>query len=295
MRTFHWVGWAVLGAVAASAQLRPVRPESSPILDGEREPSLRVELGVVPTETIENSSESFGWVELSGLGSLGYYRTLAGDFDLLVHARLWQTIEGDRYEVPDLFGMCYLRARWDLRLPIPVWPEPALRVDVMPGYYAELEHVEWDDFNIPVAASLIGTADRTLAGQLGLAFYPGFENYFDPIARVRWVPHPTVAVDVGYPRTAVIWSPYPQIAIEGGWELNRVWQFSLARADHAGDFMYRDQRAFVGLGVEVAPGFKTWARVFWLAKRELDFEAGPFQDAKVDDGVMWSLGSSWDF
>jgi len=281
----------VAAAIAAPAAWIWQPPAACPIADGDREPWAGGWLGVSPTETIEHSSDSYGFVEGAGHMSLGYYRLTAGTLDLTLRGRLWISINGDHYEIPSVFGQLYLRSRWDLRLQ----PGLTLRTDLMPGYYAEVAHIEPDDFTIPVTVSTIAAVDRQLAGQIGFGFYPGFENWVDPLLRVRWQPWPTVTADVGYPETRIQWKPLPELAILGGYEFNRVWQFSLSHSDEKGDFMLRDQRLYVGIEVGSGTWWTLSAKLIWLIQRELDYEAGLFQDAKVDDGILFALGLSGEF
>jgi len=257
---------------------------------GEREEWASASIAWAPTETIEDSTEKFGFLEAAGRMSLGYYWLRSGSFDFDARARLWLTLDGGRYEVPGALAQLFVRTRWDLRLsPI------TARFEAMPGYYAEPEHVEWDDFNLPVAASAIFEPVRGLSGQAGFVVYPGFENYLDPILRVRWQPAALLTADVGYPETRVAVCPHPQLKLVGGWQVNRVWQFSLSSDDRKGDFMMRDQRLYLGLDVG-EPGRLTFsARLTWLLERELDYEAGLYQDAQVDDGVMYWIGVSGEF
>lgn len=266
-------------------------PPSCPIADGEREAWASGTLGVSPTETIEHSSDSFGFVEALGHISLGYYRLHAGTLDLMLQGRLWATMNGDHYEVPSFFGHLYVRSRWDLR----VQPGVTLRTDLWPGYYAAMEHLEVDDFNIPFSFSAIGTADRTLASQVGVSIFPGYENWLDPLLRIRWRPTSEMMADIGYPEIRLHWQPIPEIAFVSGYECNRVWQFSLSRDDPKSDFMLRDQRFYLGVDV----GSRHWltfsARLAWLLDRELDYTAGLFQDANIDEGILFALGVSGEF
>lgn len=284
---------AAAGAAAAQTHAVSGRPlsEPCPIVDADREPWAGGSLGWTPYETIENSSESFGFFEGAGHLSAGYYRTRAGDFDLSLRGRLWLALNGENYEVPSVFGHLYLRTRWDVRLA----PELTLRADAMPGYYAEVSHIEWDDFNVPLAVSGVATVDRSFAVQAGAAFYPGFENFLDPILLARWKPAAQMTVDLGYPENAIRWRPQPMVTLLAGHRFNRTWQFSLARSDPNGDFMYRDQRLEFGLDVGVAGWLTFSTRLALLMERELDFESGLYQDARVDDGILFTFGVSGAF
>ncbi len=293
MRTLR--AGVMVGALAAAMAspaawvMRP--PTSCPIADGDREPWAGGSISISPTETIEHSSDSYGFVESAGHISLGYYRLTAGTLDVTLRGRLWFSINGDHYEVPTLFGQLYVRSRWDLRLPTGL----TLRTEAMPGYYAEVEHIELDDFTLPVSFSAIAAADRTLAGQIGFSLYPSFENWVDPLLRVRWRPTPSLTADIGYPETRLHWRLLPELAVLGGYEVNRVWQFSLSRNDEKGDFMLRDHRFYVGLEVGGGQWLTVSARLVWLLNREFDYEAGLFQDAKVDDGILFAVGVHGEF
>ncbi|MCX7819627.1 MAG: hypothetical protein N2652_10560 [Kiritimatiellae bacterium] len=278
-------------AAAAGSAAGNLQPPLCPIADGDVEPWAAGGIAISPTETIEHSSDSFGLLESLGHISLGYYRTTAGTLDLSLRGRLWVAINGDHYEVPPVFGQLAVRSRWDLRLE-PGW---TLRTEALPGYYAAIEHLELDDFNVPLAFSAIAAADRTLAGQAGVSLYPGFENWLDPLLRLRWRPWPQFTADLGYPETRLHWQPLAEIALFGGYQFNRIWQFSLSRSDPKGEFMLRDQRLYTGVEVGVARWLTFSAHLAYLLNRELDYEAGLFQDARVDDGILFAVGVSGEF
>lgn len=294
MRT--WKRLAVVWFGLASAGASPPAPEDGlypycPIVDGARDPLAAGSVGWTPNAAIRHASEKFGFVEMAGHVSFGYFRTQAGDFDLSFHGRLWFATDGRRYDVPDTFGQGAVRVRWDHRTPQGL----TFRGEMLPGYYAELGHLEWDDLALPVKLSGIQTIHRSFAVQAGFGIYPGFENAFDPILGVRFAPHPDFTVDLAYPESRAVWRVHPDVGIVGEYQIHRVWQFSREHGADGGDFVLRDHRLAAGADVRLTPFVRATGRAGMLLQREIGSERGIFREAGVSDSLFLSFGIAGDF
>ncbi len=288
----QWIlaaGFAVAATAAGAQGTRSTMIPHCPIVDGGRDPLGSASVGWAPAKAIEDTGEDFGFFDFAGQVSLGYYRTAAGDFDLSVAGHLWTPTDGDNYDVPDSFGQGYLRLRWDIRTTQGL----TLRAEARPGYYAEVAHLEWSDFNLPFSLSGIQAFNKQFAVQGGVAIHPGYA--FDPILGLRFVPHRDLVMDLAYPESRLYWHVHPVFALLGGYQVNRMWIFSLSEDDPGEDFILRDQRLYGGFDLTLGGLMTLTARGGMLLGRELDFTHGDDTKAEVDEGFFVSFGIAGEF
>ncbi len=260
-----------------------------PIVDGDRESFAALSLGVAPDEAIEDAGEDFGFLEWQGRISLGYYRTSRGDLDFALAGRLWTPTDGSSFGLPGSFGEGYLRVRWDLRTTEGL----TLRSEVFPGYYAGSSELEWDNFNIPFSMSGIQAFSKRFAVQGGFRVHPGYA--FDPIVRLCFVPHPDLTFDLGYPETRALWRLHPDVSVVCGYQINRMWRFSLDEDDPGGDLMMLDHRVYAGANVKLGGLMTLTVRGGALLHRTIDFTQGTLPEGDVDDGYFLSAGITGEF
>ncbi|MBU4460064.1 MAG: hypothetical protein KJ579_05810 [Verrucomicrobia bacterium] len=257
-----------------------------PIVDGGRDSLAAISLGLAPDEAIAGAAADFGFLETIGRVSLGYYRTSMGDFDLALGGRFW-IATGGGYGLPDSFGQGFVRIRWELRTTQGL----TLRTDALPGMYSGSSHLELDNFNVPFALSGIQAFNKVFAVQGGVHIHPGYA--FDPIVGLRYAPHRDLTLDLAYPETRIRWNVHPVLALVGGYQVNRMWHFSLDDDDPSDNLTIRDHRLY--LGADLKPGgFMTFTvRAGRLLSREIDYSPGP--EADVADGFFFALGIAGEF
>jgi len=289
----RWIAAAVPAALAMAFTTRAADEGSPfrycPIVDGGREEFAAFSIGIAPDEAIEGVAEDFGFVEWQARVSLGYYRTSSGDIDLSLGGRMWTPTDGTGFGLPSSFGEGYLRARWDLRTTQGL----TLRAEVFPGYYGGSSEMEWDNFNVPFAMSGIQSFGREVAVQGGFRVHPGYA--FDPIVGVRWAPHRDVVIDAAYPETRAFWRLHPAVALLAGYQINRMWRFSLDDDDPGGDLMMHDHRLYAGANVTVGGLMTFTARFGSLLHRTIDYTHGPLPEGDIDDGYFFSFGIIGEF
>ena len=289
----RWIPAAAVAAVAMAIAARAADDGSPfpycPIVDGGREDFAALSLGIAPDEAIEGVGEDFGFLEWQAHVSLGYYRTSSGDIDLSLGGRMWTPTDGTGFGLPSSFGEGYLRARWDLRTTQGL----TLRAEIFPGYYGGSSEMEWDNFNVPFAMSGIQAFGPEVAVQGGFRVHPGYA--FDPIVGVRWAPHRDVTLDAAYPETRISWRLHPAVSLLAGYQVNRMWRFSLDDDDPGGDLMMQDHRLYAGANVTIGGLMTLTVRAGSLMHRTIDYTHGSLPEGDIDDGFFCAFGVTGEF
>lgn len=284
------LGIAAFAAATAASAAPADAPASAipycPIVDGGRDSLATISMGLAPDEAIAGAAADFGFLETIGRVSLGYYRTSMGDFDLALGGRFWITT-GDGYGLPDSFGQGFVRVRWDIRTTQGL----TLRTEALPGIYSGSSHLEFDNFNVPFALSGIQAFNTSFAVQGGVHIHPGYA--FDPIVGLRYAPHRDLALDLAYPETRIRWHAHPTVALIGGYQVNRMWRFSLDDDDPSDNLTIREHRLYFGADLKPGGLMTFTVRAGRLLNREIDYTPGP--EAGVDDGFFVALGIAGEF
>lgn len=277
---------AAMAVSQASADVSVPAVPYCPIVDGGRDSMAAISLGFAPDEAVAGAAADFGFLETIGRVSMGYYRTSMGDFDLALGGRFW-IVTGDGFGLPGSFGHGFVRVRWDLRTAQGL----TLRTDALPGIYSGSSHLELNNFNVPFALSGIQAFDKSFAVQGGVHIHPGYA--FDPIVGLRYAPHRDLTLDLAYPETRFRWNIHPVLTLVGGYQVNRMWRFSLDDDDPGENLAIRDHRLY--LGADVKPGglMTFTVRAGRLLNREIDYSPGP--KAEVEDGFFFALGIAGEF
>jgi hypothetical protein len=256
------------------------------ILDRVDEPAWLVRGGYVTESDVDDPrGGKFSIFELRGGGGFAYFRTAIGDFDLGGQYDVLVFNDNSRMRLPDQVGALRLAASY-------IWRNQdaqAIKVDVWPGIYSDLEDLSRDDIYVPFAVSGIQAFNPRLSGVLGLALYPGFDREFDPRFGIRFVPHDDLVLDLMYPQSQVTFTPAMDWEIYAGFKVDRVSEYRLESGDRRKSLMYDETRIYFGLNTPLSETTRMMYHVGWIIDRSVDFDrmAGK---TDVDDGYFVSVG-----
>ena len=258
------------------------------ILDRTDIPPWELHAGYVTREEVsEPGGDDLGIFEMKGRGGLAYYRTGYGDFDITSQFDIFAFMGDGGIDLPDQVASLNLNGSYIRRNE----QGQAMKLDVAPGIYSDIEDLSADDFFVPMTLSGIQALNPQISGLLGIAVYPGFEREFDPRFGIRWVPSDSVAIDLMYPESKVTISPALGWDVYAGVKIHSFAQYQLEEDDEREALTYEETRFYVGLNQPYTDTVRIQYQIGIVSERSLDF-VHQSDEMDVDDGYFLSIGLS---
>lgn len=281
-----WMLATVCGAALAGAAVAEEQYPYCQILDRVDEPAWQAHVGYVGQARVRDPhGQDVSMLNFKGGGGLYYWRTDAGDVDLS-GAYDFTAFDGSGgVDLPNQVAALRLDAAYTWRQ----WDGSAVKVDLYPGVYSDLEDIGFDDLYMPFQVLGIQAFNPQLSGVFGVAIYPGFARSFDPRFGVRYAVSDELSVDLMYPESRVTYHPAAQWDVYAGLRNNPVAEYSLEDGDPRDAFQYDEARMYVGVNAPVNDLMRVMAQLGWTISRSVDFDrVQPARD--VEDAFFVSLG-----
>ncbi len=256
------------------------------ILDRVDEPAWQAHIGFVDSSRVEApDGESFRQQQVRGGGGLFFWRTAVGDIDLAGAYDVTFYDGSGGVGLPDKTAALRLDAGYVWRY----WDGSALKLNVYPGLYSDLEDPGLDDLAMPLQVLGIQAFNPQVSGVLGVALYPGFDRSFDPRFGVRCALSDQWSVDVMYPESRLLYRPVENWDLYAGLRNEAVAEFQLEDDDPRDTYRYEETRVYVGLNAPVSTEVRAMVRLGWVLNRAVDF--GRTQPARdVEDALFLQVG-----
>ena len=254
------------------------------ILDRVDEPAWQAHgLYAFDADITQEGGDDLGFLNIRGGGGFGYWRSDYGDLDLGgTYDALMFTSDGG-LKLPDMVGALALKASFTFRND----DGQGLRLTAAPGLYSDLGEIAFDSLYVPFSVEGIQAFTPEVSGVLGLAFFPGFDQFLDPRFGIRWSVSEYLLIDLQYPESRI--TVFPNV----GWEMylgiksdqTAEWYLD----DDRGNLMMDEMRGYIGVSHPLTDQFRLMYQAGLIINREIEFEHGE-QEFDVEDGMFFSVG-----
>lgn len=253
------------------------------IMDRVDDPAWAAQGSFVVPADVTPVGKSLGIFDLSGGGGIGYFRSDLGDIDLTGDYDVMLLDGSGGINLPDQLGSLSLTAALTCRNA----DGQALRLSASPGIYSDLQEAAWKSFYVPFAVEGIQTFSPEVSGVLGLAFFPGFDQFVDPRIGIRWAVNDVLLIDLMYPESRITVAPAEGWELYTGIKSSQTPEWNLD--DGRGSLSMDEMRAYVGVAHPLNEQFRMMYQAGLVFDREIEF-AHQSPKYGVDDAVYLTVG-----
>lgn len=266
MRTLLSICFASI--FAASVSLAQSDPPYCQILDGTEEAAWAANFSYTAAAKVKapEGNDVSMW-SFAGGGGLYYWRTENGGWDLSGAYDVSFLDGSGGIKMPDRLVALKLGVSYVVRNS----QGSALKVDLFPGIYSDVEDLSGKDLFLPLQVSAIQAFNPQISGLIGLAVYPGFQRTFDPRFGVRYAPIDDVRIDLMYPESRITYRP-DELEFYAGIRHDAVKEFRLKDSDSRDSIALRETRALLGAAWPLSDILRMSVEVGYVINREIEFD-----------------------
>ena len=233
--------------------------------------------------TVDQTDKSMGCLNIKGGGGIGYWRSEYGDLDLTGGYDALLFTDDGGMDLPDTVGQLSLKVAFTLRNT----DGQSLRVTARPGLYSDLSELGFDSLYMPFSVEGIQTFTPEISGVLGLAFFPGFDQFLDPRFGIRWAISEYLLLDLQYPESRVTILPTEGWEMYAGIKSDQTTEWYVD--DGRGNLTLDEMRAYLGVSHPLTDQFRMVYQAGIILNREMQFEHGD-NEFDIEDGIFISVG-----
>ncbi len=279
-----WVVFSVvLGPLLAHAQSSSWLQDARPcqILDRAPHPTVALGFDYVSDADIDGFGRT-GLVEWDAHWAAAYFHdVLLGDIDIGFDGRFRMLTYPARLQLPDRLVALAVDVGWTWRYV----NDTALQVRLQPGFYSNMERLEFDALFVPFSAVGVLRLLDSCSAMVGMRIRPGFERVLMPVIGVAWEPVPEVRVEAMLPdsRVEVFWTR------DWSTHVRFAWASETYQLHEDGNFQrdaitVEDYRAAVGATRRITDELYVSGEVGTAFGRSIEFrgKGGPTQSVDID-------------